>query len=98
MNAIEQASAYEPIFYHDPTERWVPVHPVKYLSAANLWLAHSRVESRRKDPSNWGRCRIPVPPNLPTTFEQGKPLIARGKISTNAADEQADYAENFTGP
>jgi hypothetical protein len=98
MNADEQAAAYEPIFYHHANERWVPVHPSGFLTAANLWLARSRVELMRKDPGNWGRCRMPVLGNVPSTFQQGEPLIPRGSISVNAADELPDYPETHTGP
>lgn len=108
MNAIEQAGAYEPIFYHHPDERWVPVHPVAYLAAAKLWLARSRADAARKAPRNWGRCRMPAPvdppgplgpPDIgPTVFQQGLPLIERGRISVDAADERADYFDSDAGP
>jgi hypothetical protein len=97
MNANEQAAAYEPIFYHHPNERWVPVHPSGYLAAAKLWLAKNRREQGRKDPRNWGRCRMPVPPAVPSSFEQGKPMIPRERISVNPADEKDDYLEGYDG-
>lgn len=107
MTPIEQAKAYEPIFYHHKSETWVPVrpagkaatngNPTGFVGAARLWLAESAIEARRKDPQRWGRCRIPQLANVPPTFEQGTPLIGRGNITVDPNDEQDDYAENFGG-